>query len=399
MDESRGQWILQTWTPRLDAPGPRAAKAPCKYAAYLPEPIAEWTPTVEGPTAAKLAEAEAAVVAVAQHTKHAGLALLSHLLLRTEAIASSRIEGINLDARTFLQAEARQDSGRRVSAAQSEVLRNVEALHTTLMATIATETLERASITDIHRSLFTGSGLESAGGVIRTSQNWIGGNDYNPCGADFVPPPPDELDRLLDDLVAFLDRADLGPVMHSAIAHVQFETLHPFPDGNGRTGRALIQLLLQRGMDIGDLIIPVSLVFARGRERYIHYLMRFREGAVDDYLSHFATSLTIAAIATQTFLHRLEDIHSEWRSQLAGTRSDSAAWKLLDILPVTPIVTLPTAIASTGRSRGAVNMALALLEDRGILTPISVAARQRTWEATDLLDALIELETSIASPS
>jgi len=93
----------------------------------------------------------------------------------------------------------------------------------------------------IHAVLLQSAPRSAGAGAIRDEQNWIGGNDYNPCGADFVPPPPGELDRLLADLCTFCSEEALPPLVQAAIAHAQFETIHPFNDGNGRTGRALVQ--------------------------------------------------------------------------------------------------------------------------------------------------------------
>ncbi|MCB9389668.1 MAG: Fic family protein [Acidimicrobiia bacterium] len=106
-------------------------------------------------------------------------------------------------------------------------------------------------------------------GKIRTEQNWIGGTSWGPLNAEFVPPPPDMLPMLLEDLVEFCNRADLPAVVQAAVAHAQFETLHPFADGNGRAGRCLIHIILgRRGME-GPLRPPISLGLAADKRSYI----------------------------------------------------------------------------------------------------------------------------------
>ena len=99
---------------------------------------------------------------------------------------------------------------------------------------------------EIHRRLLEGTRLEEHGGRIRTVQNWIGGSSYNPCSAAFVPPPPEDVPALLDDLISFCNDDGLPALAQAAIAHAQFETIHPFVDGNGRAGRVLIHLVLCR---------------------------------------------------------------------------------------------------------------------------------------------------------
>src|SRR5207302_3067265 len=107
-------------------------------------------------------------------------------------------------------------------------------------------------------------------------QNWIGGNDYNPCGADFVPPPPEFVPDLLLDLVAYLDSDDYSPLVQAAIAHAQFETIHPFADGNGRVGRALIHAVLRRRGLAPRYVPPISLVLATESRSYIGGLTAYR---------------------------------------------------------------------------------------------------------------------------
>jgi len=124
-------------------------------------------------------------------------------------------------------------------------------------------------LVDIHRVLPERAPNATVAGRVRDSQNWIGGNDHNPCGATFVPPPPEEVDRLLEDLCAFVDDETLPPLVQAAIAHAQFETIHPFEDGNGRTGRALVQVVLRHRGLAPAFVPPISVVLARDKDRYV----------------------------------------------------------------------------------------------------------------------------------
>jgi len=124
--------------------------------------------------------------------------------------------------------------------------------------------------------LLAGTRLEVHGGSFRGVQNWIGGSDYNPCSADFVPPPPELVAHLMDDLCAFCNTDDLPPVAQAAIAHAQFETIHPFVDGNGRTGRAIVHLVLRRRGLVPRVLPPVSLVLATLARDYVKGLTATR---------------------------------------------------------------------------------------------------------------------------
>lgn len=135
-----------------------------------------------------------------------------------------------------------------------------------------------ADIVGIHRLVMAHATNRHVAGQVRTVQNWIGGNDYNPCGADFVPPPPEHVHPLLEDLTAAVNREDLPPLVQAALVHAQFETIHPFQDGNGRTGRALVQVVLRRRGIAPRYVPPISVILAAERDAYIAGLGRFRFG-------------------------------------------------------------------------------------------------------------------------
>ncbi len=315
--------------------------------------------------------------------------------MRTESIASSKVEGLQADARSLARAEANADAGKNVGTVVAEVLANIDAMELAVEETSAAPAITTGHLTDIHAALMRSAPNAGIAGQVRESQNWIGGNDYNPCGAAFVPPPPDEVDALLADLCGLANSEHLPPLIHAAVAHAQFETIHPFEDGNGRTGRALIHVLLRRRDLAPSYVPPISVVLAADRDSYIEGLTRFRDGDVEAWLERFAAASARAAGLAQRYLAEVLDLQDQWRQRQrdhTDLRSDAAAWAVIDELPGHPVITLPVATAVTGRSKSSTAVALDQLADAGILVPLSASKRNRAWEADGLLDLLAELE-------
>jgi Fic family protein len=234
---------------------------------------------------------------------------------------------------------------------------------------------------------------------MRTEQNWIGGNDYNPCGADFVPPPPESIPDLLADLCAAMNEAVLPPLLQAALIHAQFETIHPFADGNGRTGRALIQVILRRRGVAPSYVPPISVVLAKSRGRYIDGLTRFREegmSGVNHWIEYFAAATASAARLAKDYLDQVRALTQLWRSKLSSSstppRSDATAWLIINILPAHPMITASAVATATGRSKPSIYQALTELETAGVLLPLSTSVRNQSWEAAGLFDLLSGLE-------
>jgi Fic family protein len=344
---------------------------------------------------ATLSEAEAAIRGL-NASGHQALAPLARLLLRTESIASSKVEGMQVDARTLARAEVSSEFGQRAAPTALEVLGNIDAMQLAIENATTEVSVGVEQIVEIHSALLQHAPNSHLAGTIRSVQNWIGGNNYNPCGADYVPPPPEEVDRLLGDLCSFCNDDRLPPLVQAAIAHAQFETIHPFEDGNGRTGRALIQVMLRRRGLAPTYVPPISVILAANKEQYISGLTAYREGRIEAWLEVFAVSAARAAHLARSYLSEVESLQEKWRSMLRQSsriRADAAAWKLIDILPAQPIVTLSAAVARVERTKPAVNQAIEQLVVAGILVPISESKRNRAWEANGLLDLLVRLES------
>ena len=391
----RGRLIHSIWPhdPTRDVP-PRYRRG-CEYDAFVPDPVAGLALDLPGGVAGAVSEAEKAISELNAEARPE-LAPVSRLLLRTESIASSKVEGLQVDTRNLARAEAGESTGRRVGAEAAEILANIDAMHYAIEeATAGDLTVE--AITEIHRVLMVGAPNSGIAGQIRGRQNWIGGNDYNPCDATYVPPPYEEVRPLLEDLVEFARDDSLPPLVQAAIVHAQFETVHPFEDGNGRTGRALIHVALRRRSLAPAFVPPISVVFARAKDAYIRGLTSFREGDVTGWLESFAGSALRAARLAARYVERVRSLQERWRRQLrkeVDPRADAAAWAVIDGLPGHPVITVPVAVTATGRTRPAVTNGIDQLVDAGVLVPLGESKRNRAWEAVGLLVLIESLEAS-----
>ena len=389
----------------------RRDRKPCDYSAYIPDHLAGRRFLIEGDVTADVADAEAALIrfnetAVALANTEA----LARLLLRAEAVASSRIEGLEVGGRRLLRAVAERQSGEVVSdVTAAEVLGNIEAMEWAIRMISDGQEITVDVIRETHRRLLEGTRFEEYGGHLRTEQNWIGGSSFNPCSAAFVPPPPEMVDDLLVDLCNFCNDDSLPPVAQAAIAHAQFETIDPFVDGNGRTGRALLHLILRRRGTAPRILPPVSLVLATWSADYIARLDGTRyEGDVDSeesraginqWIGLFAAACQKAVADARNFEAHVNEIQQTWRSRLGAVRRGSAVDLLIDALPALPVLTVNTGAELIQRSFPAANLAIDRLVDAEILSPIKSGRRNRAFEARELIDAFTALERQLASPS
>ena len=389
-----GQYIDRTWRHRPTLYAPAKYRRACRYRAFLPDPLSSLQFSLSAATTGVISEAEASIHAL-NADAHPALVPLARLLLRTESIASSRVEGIQMGIRGLARAEARLDVGGRQNPTAREILANIAAMQAAIHEGGVVGHFGIDEILSIHRRLMEQSPRPEIAGRVRTEQNWIGGNDYNPCGADFVPPPPEEVRTLLADLCRVVNRDELPPIVQAALVHAQFETIHPFDDGNGRTGRALIHVVLRRRKLAVAYVPPISVVLAANRDRYIDGLLRFRGDTVSEWVEDFAASAARSAHLAQSYVKIVQQLVERWRQQLAAgaaPRARAAAWAIIDILPAYPMITAPVATAVTGRAKAATYQALAELQNAGVLTPILKSGRSQAWEAVGLLDVLAGLE-------
>lgn len=254
------------------------------------------------------------------------------------------------------------------------------------------------------------SRLVHLGGEIRRQQNWIGGSGYNPCSAVYVPPPPEHVSHLIDDLIDYVNGDTHSPLVLAAIAHAQFETIHPFPDGNGRTGRALIHVVLRRRGLAPRFVPPVSLILATRATSYIQGLTEFRHlsppnstersKAAHTWLRKFTTATRRACSDAIRYASAIEDLENTWRAEVGRVRGDSSLDRLLSVLPGAPIVTVASAAELIGRSPVNTGAAVNRLAEAGVLVQRNVGKeRYRVFQANGVLDLFTSLERSLASSS
>jgi Fic family protein len=389
-----GNLVGQTWKydPTLDAPA--KYRRACRYDAFIPVPLSGLSFSLESSVAGLVSDAEHAISALNASARPA-LAPLARLLLRTESIASSKVEGMQLGVRELARAEAKVESGVKVGSSALELLANIDAMELAVHDAALAERFNVGAIVAIHRRLMAPTTSARIAGRVRDTQNWIGGNDYNPCGADFVPPPPEHVNRLLEDLCDAVNDELLPPLVQAALVHAQFETIHPFDDGNGRTGRALMQVVLRRRGLASAYLPPISVVLAGARQRYLAGLTDFRGDDVQSWIAYFAGVTSRAARLARSYLHAVDRLQADWRSMLgesADPRAGAAAWAVIDALPAHPMITAPVATATTGRAKAAVYQALEHLQDAGVLVAVTTSKRNRVWEATGLLDLIAHME-------
>jgi Fic family protein len=388
--------VTLRWEGNPSGYGGRRSRASFSYEAFIPDPIAQLAVVLPGDTALAVSLAESEIRALNSGPTTGGLEAVGPLLLRTESVASSRIEGLELSQRNL--ARALFDPSAAKGTAKS-VAGNVRAMEEAIRIGSMDQPFAVADITAIHRTLLAGTDQAEIAGNLRTVQNWVGGRLNSPIDAEYVPPPPENVPGLLEDLVAFVNREDLPAVVQAAIVHAQFETIHPFNDGNGRVGRCLIHVVLRRRGLAPTFVPPVSVVLATNANAYVRGLVAYREGEIAAWCSSFSYACRSAAEESGALAARIAGLIEEWRGRAGSPRKGSAGSKLIELLPSQPIVSVATAHASIGGSAEAVRLALNSLEERGIVRQITAGRYARAWAADELFDILNEYEHSLAAPT
>jgi Fic family protein len=307
------------------------------------------------------------------------IAPFASVLLRSESSASSQIENLTSSARALAEAEIGE--GNRANA--SVILGNVRTMQAAL--DLAGRLDERA-ILAMHRALLAQQ-TRHAAGEWRDQQVWVGGSPLHPGDAQYVPPVAADVPALIADLVAFTDRDDLPPLAQAALAHAQFETIHPFTDGNGRTGRALLHSVLLHTGAIHRVTVPISAGLLAIREEYFAALTAYRLGDVEPILRCVAEAARHGTHIGEWLVATLRDVRSAWAQQLTA-RSGSAAWALLDLLLRQPVVTARVVVRELGVSAPTAQSALHRLVADDILLESTGHRRNRVYRAPAVLTAL-----------
>jgi Fic family protein len=280
------------------------------------------------------------------------------------------------------------------------VLGNVRAMERAVEIGTTRRPFRLADLLDIHRTLLEGTSEERYGGVIRPDQNWIGGRGLSPADATFVPPPEDRVPALLNDLVKLINLDDLPAIAQAAIAHAQFETIHPFGDGNGRAGRCLIHVVLRRRGLAPRFVPPVSVILATNARQYIAGLVDFREGRVDDWIGVFAEATKTAIDAAKRLWEQIDALLREFVERAGSPRADSVARKIILGLPAQPVVSAETAASRYDVTPTATRAALNRLQEAGVLMPTRVGRRRdREWISDELFVLLDAFEYDLGQPA
>lgn len=370
--------------------GTRADRTLTTIAVSLPPAIAALQVPVDGPTQAAAEDALREVAAL-----DAGpLPALGALLLRTESVASSKIERIEAGVGDY----ARAVHGSRANAAATAMVAGTKATAELLNAVTTTGEVSLRMLLDAHHTLMRDDVCESAyAGRPRDMQNWIGGSDHSPRGALFVPPPPDTVDGYLVDLIRFVARDDVPALAQAAVAHAQFESIHPFTDGNGRIGRALVNAVFRRRHVTSRVVVPLASALVARRDRYFGTLTAYRSGDLTALLREFATATRIAATESRVTAVTLASVPDQWSDLLGGVRRGSAAAALLPRLLEHPIVTAADAVALLGTPPSGVYAAIDRMAGAGVLRPLTSRTRDQIWGAGLVLDELDDLDRRIGA--
>jgi len=322
--------------------------------------------------------------------------LVSAQLLRREAILSSRIEETIATPEQIalfeLGTEPRTDDAR-------EVGNFVKAMEHALSAVQAGDPITTQLMLSTHRILMTGvRGERERPGEFRMAQNFIGlSSDINL--ARFVPPPHIELPRLLSDLERLMneDAQELPVLVRIAIAHYQFETIHPFGDGNGRIGRLIVMLMLIRENLLPGPLLPLSSAFDQRRNDYVGHLLHLSQtGDWTSWLRFFFESVIVSADEALRLVTALDDLRASMHRELQDARSSSLLIKLVDSLFERPATSIGAASELLGVTAASASANITKLAAAGILKEITGRTRDRVYVAPRILDIVSDRSVNAA---
>ncbi len=364
--------------------------------AFIPEPLPPRRPPLALPSATlekvRVAEQKLSRLELASDMVPS-LEWFIYAFVRKEAVVSSQIEGSQASLVDLLAYEAGAPAGKEQASNDIEEVSNYLAALDYARQQLQSEKglpLSTRLLNEAHHRLMKGvRGATKQPGELRRSQNWIGGT--RPGNAVFVPPPPQEIVRLLSDLEKYIHGDDdLPPLVRAAVAHVQFETIHPYLDGNGRIGRLLITLLLEHWKLLSEPLLYLSLFFKRHRAEYYRLLNAVRlEGDWESWVAFFLEGVsTIADEAADTARDLFVLVNQDRSRVLSAPNASVMAARLLDQLPRHPISTIPMLVELLDTTKPTAGKAVNVLEQLGILKETTGRRRDRTFSYVSYLDRL-----------
>jgi Fic family protein len=394
--EALGHHERRLWEPNPGAMGGRKVRRGGWYEVFIPAEIADRGFALDEDVVAAVASATKALARLnSAEPRLTSLNALASALLRSESTASSWIEGLSISQKRLARAAFEDaDRGGKDSTA-AEILGNVKAMKQAIALGVSGKEVSIDDIRDIHRTLLRYSADRKIAGIVRTQQNWIGTNPFSPIGAAYVPPPPEHVHRLLEDLCRFIARDNIAPIVQAAIAHAQFENIHPFADGNGRVGRALIHMVLRRGGEAVNYVPPISLVLGATQRSYVAGFGEFSSGDVSSWCDLFVAATERACHEAERMAATIDDRQAEWLERLGNPRRDAVVHQLIANLPGQPVIDVAAGTKLTGRSHVTVNNGLLQMEEAGIIRRLNEKKWGRAWECDELLDLVEDFEESV----
>jgi Fic family protein len=369
-----------------------AAIAGKQVRAFVPDPLPPMIPVdLDAPLQRQLESAGLALGRLdGVSTLLPDKSLFLYAYVRKEAVLSSQIEGTQSSLSDLLLFELEEAPGVPIDDV-AEVSNYVSALTHGLARLRTGFPLSNRLLREIHRVLLSsgrGSGREP--GEFRRSQNWIGGT--NPGNAFFVPPPHTYVEQSMAELERFLHSSELPALVRAALAHVQFETIHPFLDGNGRVGRLLITLLLWHAGLLREPLLYLSLYFKQNRSLYYDLLDSVRKtGEWEQWLSFFLSGVSETAEGAVSTAGRLADMFAAHRAEVqASGRRAGSALRVHEALKARPLLSLTQVCAGTGLSFPAASSGMGLLTELGIAREFTGRRRNRLFVYDQYLSILNE---------
>jgi Fic family protein len=358
-----------------------ASAAPPKYGTYHPAVPAVIADLVLDLPPSVLADAESASREITRFDAELGgeIAPFAAVLLRSESAASSQIENLTASARAIAEAEL---PGGKAKRNAEMIVANTAAMHA---AIALSDTVDAAAIRAMHRALMVNEPRHTPG-EFRTEPVWIGSGS-TPIGATFVGPRHEAVPDAIGDLIAFAQRADVPTLPQIAVGHAQFETIHPFTDGNGRTGRALVQAMLRNRGLTRQVTVPVSAGLLADTDAYFAALTSYRDGDAAPIVERFSQATVLAITNGRHLVTDLRDIRETWNSVITA-RSDSAVWKVADLLTRRPVVNAALLAQELGIETTNAHRYLNPLTQAGILVETTNGPRNRVWRSPEVLAAI-----------
>lgn len=352
-----------------------------KYGTYRPAVPADIADLALDLPPNVLAEAEHASYALTRFDAELGseIAPFAGVLLRSESAASSQIENLTASARAIAEAEL---PGGKAKPNAALIVANTAAMHA---AVALSDTVDAQAILAMHRALMANEPRHTPG-EFRTEPVWIGGGS-TPIGATFVGPRHELIPGAIGDLIAYTQRADVPALPQIAVAHAQFETIHPFTNGNGRTGRALVQAMLRNKGLTRHVTVPVSAGLLADTGAYFAALTTYRNGDAAEIVELVSQACVRAVANARELVADLRGIRQAWNDVITA-RSDSAVWKVADLLTRRPVVNAALLAQELGIESTNAHRYLNPLTDVGILVETTSGPRNRVWRSPEVLAAL-----------